>query len=61
MKLLRLCAQHFEVGPLRIILLEKQVRRTQRETFCGVVVGRDMLEGRWSQGIEGVRLPWRAQ
>lgn len=25
----------------------RQFRSTQRETFCGVVVGRDVLEGRW--------------
>lgn len=53
-----MCAQHLVVGVLRVLLWRsldlyeglscRQFRSPQRETFCGVVVGRDVLEGRWA-------------
>lgn len=38
------------IEKLRVVLRGlscRQFRSTQREAFCGVVVGRDVLEGRW--------------
>lgn len=52
------------IEKLRVVLRGlscRQFRSTQRETFCGVVVGRHVLEGRWGPRIKREKMASAAE